>query len=143
MAPMISYDGIINVNFIDRLEKDIKKYDILFLCAPFGWGNASILRALYDRVLSKDTYWLEETEDLTLEQQIASLSSKNHVVFVPNLETVVERGEQDLIWNLLEKKKAGDIFVIASAAFLLNLSTLCTKTAENGHLFEETSSNIL
>ena len=118
MAPMISYDGIINDNFIDRLEKDIKKYDILFLCAPFGWGNASILRALYDRVLSKDTYWLEETEDLTLEQQIASLSSKNHVVFVPNLETVVERGEQDLIWNLLEKKKAGDIFVIASAAFL-------------------------
>ena len=33
MSPMISYDGIINQNFIDRLEKDIKKYDILFLCA--------------------------------------------------------------------------------------------------------------
>ena len=119
MSPMISYDGIINQNFIDRLEKDIKKYDILFLCAPFGWGNASILKALCERVLSKTTYWLEETEDCTLEQKIDEISfSRSNIYFIPNLETVVRKGEEDLIWNLLAKKKKGDIFVIASAAMI-------------------------
>lgn len=119
MAPMISHDGIINHNFIDRLEKDMKKYDILFLCAPFGWGNTNILRHLYERVLSKETYWLKSTDDFTLEQQIeAIISDKSCIYFIPNLETVVERGEQDLIWKLFEKKKKGDIFVIASAALM-------------------------
>ena len=119
MAPMISHDGIINQNFIDRLEKDMKKYDILFLCAPFGWGNVSILRHLYERLISKGAYWLESTEDLTLEHQIESIvSNKNIIYFIPNLETVVERGEQEPIWTLFERKKKGDVFVIASAALM-------------------------
>ena len=119
MAPMISYDGIINQNFIDRLEKDMKKHDILFLCAPFGWGNANILRHLYERVISNEVYWLEGTEDFTLEQQIeAIVSNKKCIYFIPNLETIVEKGQQDLIWKLFERRKKGDVFVVASAALI-------------------------
>ncbi len=119
MSNMTAYEGILNPNFIQRIKKDMKIYDILYIYAPFGWEKEVVMKQIYDDLSSKDVCWLEYKESVSLEQQIAALpKAKKRIHMIPNLELIVEQGQQDLIWDLLSKKNTGDVFVIASSAFL-------------------------
>lgn len=111
---------IINHNFIDRLMEDIKKFDILYISAPIGWGIDALLRAVYVKMNSKDVYLLEETKEISLEEQVYNLldNKKKSVYMIPALETIIEHEKQEILWELLEHKKSGDVFVFASAAMI-------------------------
>lgn len=116
---MTAYEGILNPNFIQCIEKDMKTYDILYIYAPFGWGKEVVMKTIYNDLSSKDVCWLEYKESESLEQQIAALpKAKKRIYMIPNLEVIVEQGQQDLIWDLMSKKNNGDVFVIASSALL-------------------------
>ena len=84
---------IINHNFIDRLMEDIKKFDILYISAPIGWGIDALLRAVYVKMNSKDVYLLEETKEISLEEQVSNLldNKKKSVYMIPALETIIEQ----------------------------------------------------
>lgn len=111
--------SIINENFIERLMGDIKKYDILYISAPIGWEIDVLLRAAYARIGEKDIYWLEETPESSLEEQVAGISQKKkNVYMIPSLEKVIEEGKEDIVWELISQKKPGDVFVFASKALL-------------------------
>ncbi len=121
MIQTIGYadNAIVNHNFIEKLEKDIMKYDILYICAPFGWGIDVLLRTVYEHLNAKDVYWLEETRELSLEEQIQRIPKKKKCIYmISRLESIIEHGKQELIWELLSKKKPGDVFVFASSAML-------------------------
>lgn len=119
MSNMTAYEGILNPNFIQRIEKDMKIYDILYIYAPFGWEKEVVMKQIYDDLSSKDVCWLEYKESESLEQQITALpKAKKRIHMIPNLELIVEQGQQELIWDLLSKKNTGDVFVIASSASL-------------------------
>lgn len=111
--------AIVNHNFIEKLEKDIAKYDILYICAPFGWGVDTLLRIVYERLRAKDAYFLEDTRENPLEEQIPKIPKKKKCIYmISGLERIIEHGKQELIWTLLSEKKPGDVFVFASSALL-------------------------
>ena len=111
--------ALVNHNFIQQLKEDIKKYDILYISAPIGWEIDVLLRETYNQMKSKDVYWLEETGECSLEEQISLISKKKkNIYMIPSLERVIEEEKQEPIWELISNKKPGDVFVLASAAML-------------------------
>ena len=50
-------NAVINENFIQQLEKDMKNYDILYICAPFGWGKTQLLEEIYKRWSNQNVFW--------------------------------------------------------------------------------------
>lgn len=106
---------IVNHNFIKRLEQDIMEYDILFICAPLGWEKNTLLAEVYQKHENDGMFWLEETKEASLEEQIKKLpGSGKRVLLIPHLERVIEQGQQELIWELLSKNRKDDVFVFAS-----------------------------
>lgn len=108
--------AVINENFIQQLEKDIKNYDILYICAPLGWGKDLLMQEIYSRRNGQRAFfWLDDTEEQTMEQQIQALPATGRkILVIPNLEKIMECGKEHLVWNLLNKKKKDDVFLIAS-----------------------------
>ena len=56
-----------------RLEQDIMEYDILFICAPLGWEKNTLLAEVYQKHENDGMFWLEETKEASLEEQIKKL----------------------------------------------------------------------
>ena len=107
---------IVNHSFIQQLEKDIKKYDILYLCAPLGWGKDQLAETICERYSGENLVILEKPAEDSLQMIISKLSLKEKKIYlVPALEKVVESGQEDLIWKLIDQKKRGDVFVFLSA----------------------------
>ena len=50
--------SVINENFIQQLEKDMKNYDILYICAPVGWGKNQLMEEIYRRWSDQNVFWL-------------------------------------------------------------------------------------
>lgn len=110
---------LVNHNFIQQLKEDMKKYDILYISAPIGWEIDALLRETYNQMESKDVYWMEETKECSLEEQIALIpQKKKNIYMIPSLERVIEEKKQEPIWELISTKKPGDVVVLASAAML-------------------------
>jgi ATP/maltotriose-dependent transcriptional regulator MalT len=98
-----------------KIENDLEKYDILYICAPFGWGKYALLADYYQKHRKESVYWLEETKDFTLEQQIENLPKQmDRTIIIPKLEQIMSDGQQELIWNLISHKQKNDSFLIAS-----------------------------
>ena len=107
---------IVNHSFIQQLEKDIKKYDILYLCAPLGWGKDQLAEAFCESYSGENLVILEETAENSLQTIISKISfAEKKIYLVPALEKVVESGQEDLIWKLLDQKRRGDVFIFLSA----------------------------
>lgn len=107
---------IVNSHFLQQLQEDILKYNLLYICVPFGWGKDLTLLELYRRNKHKNFFWLEETKQCSLEAQINSLPGTEHRVFcIPKLEEILEQGKQQLIWKLVADKERQDVFVFASS----------------------------
>ena len=107
---------IVNRSFIQQLEKDMKKYDILYLSAPLGWGKSQIKEAFCEKYSGENLIVLEETEDVSLKSLISKIpSARKNIYLIPELEKILEREQEDLIWKLMEQKKKGDVFLFLSA----------------------------
>ena len=107
---------IVNRSFIQQLEKDMKKYDILYLSAPLGWGKSQIKEAFCEKYAGENLIVLEETEDVSLKSLISKIpSARKNIYLIPELEKILEREQEDLIWKLIEQKKKGDVFLFLSA----------------------------
>lgn len=107
---------IVNRNFIQQLGEDIKKYDILYLCAPLGWTKNQLAETFYHANSKESVCWLEETAEESLELLISKIpASGKKLYIVPALERILEDGKEDLLWDLLAMKKRGDVFVFFSA----------------------------
>lgn len=99
-----------------RLKEDLKKYDIIYIHAPIGWGKYTFLLDFYDRCQKEKMYWLEEGEELSFAQQVEELpQEEKRMIIIPELERILERGQQELVWNLIAGKKKNDTFLISSA----------------------------
>ncbi len=92
MESLIFNDGIMNQNFIEKLNKDITKYDILYICAPFGWGF-----------------------DFTEGKIIQISKSGKNVIVVHGLEKITENDGREKVWNLLKEKKKNDAILFISS----------------------------
>ena len=98
--------AIVNHNFIQQLKKDIQKYDILYIYAPFGWNQEQIISEFYRLCGGKNVFWLEETDAVSLEQQILKIPAAGKKIYlIPHLERIIECGKDSLIWKLLSEKK--------------------------------------
>lgn len=107
---------IVNHSFIQQLEKDIKKYDILYLCTPLGWGKDQLAEAFCESYSGENLVILEETAENSLQTIISKISfAEKKIYLVPALEKVIESGQEDLIWKLLDQKRRGDVFIFLSA----------------------------
>lgn len=119
MAQGQAYERLYNHKFLQRLEQDMEQFEMLYIHAPFGWGKKSVLRAFCQKHGEKEIFWLEDMPQLSLEQQIAKLpKSRKGIYIIPNMEKLVEEDREDLVCELLSRKKAGDIFLFASSAML-------------------------
>lgn len=105
----------INQEIERRVLDDMDKNDVLYICAPIGWGKYVLLSNLYDK-LGEKAFWLEETEDSSLETQLEELSqlSGRRIIMIPRLEKLVQRGKLESISKLLSEKKNGDVFLITA-----------------------------
>lgn len=119
MAQASMNGGVFRKKFIQRLEKDMAKYEILYIYAPFGWGKVSLLKSFYEMLPPKEACWLENAPESEMQEQIRRFSKpKKRTFFIPDLERIVEDGREDLIWDLMGKKREEDVFLIASTALL-------------------------
>lgn len=107
---------VVNNHFLQQLKEDILNYNLLYICVPLGWGKDLMLLEFYRRNKHKNFFWLEETKDSCLRDQIHSLPKTDGRVFlIPRLEDVLEQGKQHLIWELVANKGKNDVFVFASS----------------------------
>lgn len=106
---------IINRGVERRILGDMENGDVLFICAPIGWGKNVLLRDLYHKLEGR-AFWLEETDNLSLEEQLAQLpqSSGGRAIMIPRLEKYIQNKKIEMIGRLLAKKRKEDVFVITS-----------------------------
>lgn len=98
-----------------RLKDDIKKYDIIYIHAPLGWGKYTLLADFYRKYRGAGVYWLEDGAEQSLEQQVKELPQKeDRIIIIPELERIMELGKQGVLWELISGKKKNDTFLISS-----------------------------
>lgn len=119
MAQLPIKGGIFHHKFLQKLEKDKSQYELLYLYAPFGWGKETLLKAFCDMLPAKECCWLENGSEEEMKEQILRYAKvKKATWIIPDLERIVEDGHEDLIWELLGKKRPEDVFIIASSALI-------------------------
>lgn len=97
-----------------RICSDIKECDILYICAPIGWGKYALLMNIYHSYKGK-IYWLERTENSSLEQQISELPQlEGRMIVLPHFEKIIQCGELEMVQKLIWEKKKEDVFLISS-----------------------------
>ena len=93
---------------------DMEKYDILYIYAPIGWGKYAFLVDFYYKN-EENVYWLEETEEYLLEQQLRDLPrAGKRIIIIPRLEKIIKKGKLETIQKLISEKKKEEVLLISS-----------------------------
>ena len=98
-----------NQRLRQRVQNDLKVYDILYLYAPAGWGKYTFLK-YYKEHTERSVVWIETADD------IAQLESfpEDCIVIVPRMELLISQNIQQWLWERISAKKRHQKFLIAS-----------------------------
>ncbi|MBS6398025.1 MAG: hypothetical protein KH452_12920 [Clostridiales bacterium] len=104
-----------NKDLEQRLQKDLERYEIIYIQAPRGWGKYTFLQDYAKKTGKASIYWLEETREKSLQQKIRELPSENgRIIIIPKLELILQKGMKEDIWKLIRERRKGDRFLFAS-----------------------------
>ena len=91
-----------------KLQDALKKYDIIYLQAPLGWGKYTFLKDFCEE--QKDTVWVEQMDE------IPQSDDRAYTVIIPRFERLLQEGCQEQLLRLMEEKKRGRKFILGSSA---------------------------
>lgn len=93
-----------------KLQDALKKYDIIYLHAPLGWGKYTFLKDFCDE--QKDTVWAERLEE------IPDAGGRACTVIIPRFERLLQEGCQEQLMHFFEEKRRGRKYIVGSASGL-------------------------
>jgi len=108
-----------NWNLRLRLQNDLKRYDMIYIQAPFGWGKHMFLKDFEKSHPKWNFCYLDGRAKESLSKQIEPFSkTSNRIWMIDALEKIFQSKEEAVIWELLAKKKNHEKFIFASTILL-------------------------
>ena len=103
-----------NRRLMEQLDRDLKRYDIIYLQAQSGWGKYTFLQDYRAHVKDYQVYWLEEEKDEELCRSSRNTCRRGRLIIIPRLEEFRRRSINADIWKLLEERNTEDRFLFSS-----------------------------
>ena len=75
-----------NRRLMEQLDRDLKRYDIIYLQAPSGWGKYTFLPDYRAHVKAYQVYWLEEEKVEELCRSSRNTCRRGRLIIIPRLE---------------------------------------------------------
>lgn len=94
----------------ELLDRDLKRYEIVYLQAPSGWGKYTFLKDYRESVQDRLVCWVETEEDLLC----LPAGKGGRLVILPRLEEFLRGDRRDTVWRMLKERRPDDRFIFAS-----------------------------
>lgn len=101
-----------NQRLVQMLQNDLKRYDVVYIHAPSGWGKYTFLK-YYKENLETECLWIETEEELYAVGQ--EYPDGECVFIIPRLEFFLQRRMHEQLWRMLTEKSRYQKFIIGSA----------------------------
>ena len=98
-----------------KLREDLRKYDIVYMQAPAGWGKYTFLQE-FSRQVEEKVFWMNSVSDL--EVLLAKWPEKACFIILPRLEQILRECRQGMLQKLVLNKRRNQRLLFASAVSL-------------------------
>ena len=117
MAAEISYKKEVHIEnhrLDQKICQDLKKYDILFIQAPIGWGKHTYLADFSAAHPEYDISFLEP--DMNVENYLAQPEKEGGIFIITELDRLREASYMEQLVDRIAKRRNKEKYVIASSA---------------------------
>ncbi|MDO4261264.1 MAG: LuxR C-terminal-related transcriptional regulator [Eubacteriales bacterium] len=104
-----------NHSLADRVRRDLKKYDMIYMQAPLGWGKHTFLADFSRKHPELNICLLEPG---SVRERLGDPAASGSLVIVPRLEPLLLSGEWKLLWQRIAARDRREKYILAASVDL-------------------------